>query len=33
MWIYILIAIIVIIVIYAFTLYNSFVKLNNKVKV
>lgn len=32
MWIYILIAIIVIIVIYAFVLYNSFVKLNNKVK-
>lgn len=32
MWIYIIIAIIVIIVIYAFTLYNSLVKLNNKVK-
>ena len=32
MWIYIIIAIIVIIVIYAFALYNSFVKLNNKVK-
>ncbi len=32
MWIYIIIAIIVIIAIYTFTLYNSFVKLNNKVK-
>ena len=32
MWIYIIIAIIVIIVIYALILYNSFVKLNNKVK-
>lgn len=32
MWIYIVTAIIVIIVIYAFVLYNSFVRLNNKVK-
>ena len=32
MWIYIIIAIIALIIIYAFTLYNSFVKLNNKVK-
>ena len=32
MWIYIIIAIIVLIIIYAFALYNSFVKLNNKVK-
>ncbi len=32
MWIYIVIGIIVLIVIYAFSLYNSFVKLNNKVK-
>ena len=32
MWIYMIIAIIVIIVIYAFALYNSFVKLNNKVE-
>lgn len=32
MWIYIMIAIIAIIVIYAIVLYNSFVKLNNKVK-
>lgn len=32
MWIYIIIAIVLIIVIYIFTLYNSFVKLNNKVK-
>lgn len=32
MWIYILIAIIAIIIIYVFALYNSFVKLNNKVK-
>lgn len=32
MWIYIIIAIIVLIIIYAFSLYNSFVKLNNKVK-
>lgn len=32
MWIYIIIAIIVLIIIYVFTLYNSFVKLNNKVK-
>ena len=32
MWFYIIIAIIVLIIIYAFALYNSFVKLNNKVK-
>ena len=32
MWIYIIIAIIVLIIVYAFALYNSFVKLNNKVK-
>ena len=32
MWVYIIIAIIVLIIIYAFALYNSFVKLNNKVK-
>ena len=32
MWIYIIIGIIVIILIYALTLYNSFIKLNNKVK-
>ena len=32
MWFYIIITIIVLIVIYAFALYNSFVKLNNKVK-
>ena len=32
MWIYIIIAIIVLIVNYALALYNSFVKLNNKVK-
>ena len=32
MWVYIMIAIIVLIIIYAFTLYNRFVKLNNKVK-
>lgn len=32
MWIYIIIAIIVLIVIYALALYNSLVKLNNKVK-
>ena len=32
MWIYIIIAIIVLIVIYTLALYNSFVKLNNKVK-
>lgn len=32
MWIYIIIAIIVFIIIYILTLYNSFVKLNNKVK-
>ncbi len=32
MWIYIIIGIIVIILIYAFATYNSFVKLNNRVK-
>lgn len=32
MWMYIVIAIIVIILIYVFILYNSFIKLNNKVK-
>lgn len=32
MWAYIIVAIIVLIVVYALTLYNSFVKLNNKVK-
>lgn len=32
MWFYIILAVIAIIVIYTFTLYNSFVKLNNKVK-
>lgn len=32
MWIYIIVAIIILIVIYALALYNSFVKLNNKVK-
>ena len=32
MWIYIIIAGIVLIIIYAFTLYNRFIKLNNKVK-
>ena len=32
MWIYIIITIIVLIVIYALTIYNSFVQLNNKVK-
>ncbi len=32
MWIYIILAIIGILLIYIFTLYNSFVKLNNKVK-
>lgn len=32
MYIYILIAIVILIIIYAFTLYNSFVKLNNKLK-
>lgn len=32
MWIYIIIAIIVLIAVYALVLYNSFVKLNNKVK-
>ena len=32
MWIYILIAIIILIIVYTLTLYNSFVKLNNKVQ-
>lgn len=32
MWIYIIIAILVLIIVYAFALYNSFVKLNNKEK-
>ncbi len=32
MWFYIIIAIILIIIIYVFILYNSFIKLNNKVK-
>ena len=32
MWIYILIAVILLIIVYSFSLYNSFVKLNNKVK-
>ena len=32
MWIYVVIAVIVIIVVYALVLFNSFVKLNNKVK-
>lgn len=32
MWVYILVAIIVLILIYVLSLYNSFVKLNNKVK-
>ena len=32
MWIYVIIAIIVIIIVYVFVLYNSFIKLNNKVK-
>lgn len=32
MWIYVVIAILIFIVIYIFNLYNSFVKLNNKVK-
>jgi LemA protein len=32
MWIYIIIAIVVIIIIYALSLYNSFIKLDNKVK-
>ncbi len=32
MWIYVIIIIIAIIIIYAFALYNSFVKLNNKLK-
>ena len=32
MWVYIIIGIVVVIVIYAFSLYNSLIKLNNKVK-
>ena len=32
MWVYIIIAVVIFIVIYALALYNSFVKLNNKVK-
>lgn len=32
MWVYIIIAVVIFIVIYALVLYNSFVKLNNKVK-
>jgi LemA protein len=32
MWIYIIIGIVIIILIYAFSLYNSLIKLNNKVK-
>ena len=32
MWIYIIIAIIILIIIYALALYNSFVKMNNRVK-
>ena len=32
MWIYIIIAILVLIIIYTLSLYNSFIKLNNKVK-
>ena len=32
MWIYIIIVIIALIIIYAFALYNNFIKLNNKVK-
>lgn len=32
MWIYIIIAIIVLIIVYVFALYNSFIKLNNKLK-
>ena len=32
MWLYIIIVIIVLIIIYTFVLYNSFIKLNNKVK-
>ena len=32
MWFYIIIIIITLIIIYALTLYNSFIKLNNKVK-
>ena len=32
MWIYIIIAIIVLIIVYVFALYNSFIKLNNKIK-
>ena len=32
MWIYIVIAVVILLLIYAFSTYNSFVKLNNKVK-
>ena len=32
MWVYIIIGVVVVIVIYAFSLYNSLIKLNNKVK-
>lgn len=32
MWIYIVIAVLILIALYAFVLYNSFIKLNNKVK-
>ena len=32
MWIYIIIGVVVVILIYAFSLYNSLIKLNNKVK-
>ena len=32
MWIYIIIAVVLIIVIYTFILYNNFVNLNNKIK-
>ena len=32
MWVYVIIAIVALIIIYVFALYNSFIKLNNKVK-
>ena len=32
MWIYIIIAIIALVIIYALAVYNSFIKLNNKLK-
>ena len=32
MWIYIIIAVVLLILLYIFVLYNSFIKLNNKVK-